>query len=348
MPNPQKISAVRDMKPPRTVKQVKSFVQMCSWYRKFINNFSEIARPLTNLLKNNSTFKFGSEEARAFECLKDKLISAPVLVQADQSQPYVLRTDASSYALGAVLLQGEGQEERPVEYASILMTPAEQRYSTTEREALAVVWATDKFRSYIEGARVKIATGHQPLQWLLTMKTTVGRLARWALRIQGLNMDIVYSPGKLNVVADALSRPVELESGESNITIDFVSVDFPKIGSEEFRKRQMSDSHLKLIIDALESADPVEFVRWSERGYILVNGILYKESPDIDSESAQLVLPQDLREELLKDYHDAASAGHYGTDRTYAKISSKFYFVGMRKFIADYIKVASNVKGTSL
>ncbi|GFV91860.1 retrovirus-related Pol polyprotein from transposon 17.6 [Trichonephila clavipes] len=122
--------------------------------------------------------------------------------------PCIIRTDASNYALGAVLLQGEGSDEHPIEYASRLLTPAERNYSTTEREALAVVWALKKFRGYIEGTEITVASDHQPLKWLLNLKSPTGRLARWALEIQSFNLKVQYIPGKANVVADMLSRPV--------------------------------------------------------------------------------------------------------------------------------------------
>ncbi|GFS92598.1 retrovirus-related Pol polyprotein from transposon 297 [Trichonephila clavipes] len=110
--------------------------------------------------------------------------------------------DASNYALGAVLLQGEGSDEHPIEYASRLLTPAERNYSTTEREALAVVWALKKFRGYIEGTEITVASDHQPLKWLLNLKSPTGRLARWALEIQSFNLKAQYIPGKANVVAN--------------------------------------------------------------------------------------------------------------------------------------------------
>ncbi|GFW77432.1 retrovirus-related Pol polyprotein from transposon 17.6 [Trichonephila clavipes] len=131
--------------------------------------------------------------------------------------------DASNYALGAVLLQGEGSDEHPIEYASRLLTPAERNYSTTEREALAVVWALKKFRGYIEGTEITVASEHQTLNWLLNLKSPTGRLARWALEIQSFNLKVQYIPCKANVVADMLSRPVTQEEEsfceENNITI---------------------------------------------------------------------------------------------------------------------------------
>lgn len=334
-----KISAIKDMKPPRCKKHVQSFVQTCSWYRKFVPNFSNIARPLTDLLKKNREFQFGEKEMQAFELLKEALVSAPILIQANPEKPYVLRTDASDYALGAVLLQGEGVDERPIEFASRLLSSAERNYSCIEREALAVVWSTtEKFRIYLEGSTVTIATDHQPLEWLFSIKSPSGRLARWAMRIQGLNMKIVYTPGKMNVVADTLSRPICEHDTTTSCSICYVAVEFPSFGAGDFRQKQIDDSDLVKIITALEGTDQLEMSRWTERGYLMANGILYRWDPDQDTEEPQLTIPASLRKELLESFHDSATGGHYGVERTLQKIAAKYYFVGMRRFIADYIK----------
>ncbi|GFW07866.1 retrovirus-related Pol polyprotein from transposon 297 [Trichonephila clavipes] len=118
-------------------------------------------------------------EQQAFQTLKQCLITPPILRQVDPKKPFIIRTDASSYALGAVLLQGESPiDEQPVEYASRLLSSAEKNYSTTEREALAIVWALNKFRGYIEGAEITVASDHQPLKWLMSLTSPTGRLAR--------------------------------------------------------------------------------------------------------------------------------------------------------------------------
>ncbi|GFV47912.1 transposon Tf2-8 polyprotein [Trichonephila clavipes] len=135
----EKTSAILGIPPPKNVKQLQSFLKTCSWYRKFIANFSEIARPLSNLTKKKAFWKWLEGEEKAFQTLKQCLMSPPILKQADFSKPFLIRTDASNHALGAVLLQGEDKEEHPVEFASRFLNPAERNYSTTEREALAVV-----------------------------------------------------------------------------------------------------------------------------------------------------------------------------------------------------------------
>ncbi|GFW12874.1 retrovirus-related Pol polyprotein from transposon 297 [Trichonephila clavipes] len=122
--------------------------------------------------------KDSEEEEKAFQTLKQCLVSPPILKQADFSKPFLIRTDPSNYALGAVLLQGEDKDEYPVKFASRLLNPAERNSSTTEREVLAVVWALNKFRGYIDGENITVASNQQPLRWLMKLKSPTGRLAR--------------------------------------------------------------------------------------------------------------------------------------------------------------------------
>ncbi|GFY35259.1 retrovirus-related Pol polyprotein from transposon 297 [Trichonephila clavipes] len=173
-----KTAAIQNIPSLRNLKQLQSFLQTCSWYRKFIPNFSDIARPLSNLSKKSTAWKWSEIEQQAFQTLKQCLITPPILRQVDPKKPFIIRTDASSYTLGAVLLQGESPtDEQPVEYASRLLSSAEKNYSTTEREALAIVWALNKFRGYIEGAEITVASDHQPLKWLMNLTSPTGRLA---------------------------------------------------------------------------------------------------------------------------------------------------------------------------
>ncbi|GFT00039.1 retrovirus-related Pol polyprotein from transposon 17.6 [Trichonephila clavipes] len=120
-----------------------------------------------------------------------RLMTPPILKQADGSKPFTICTDTSSYALEAVLLQGSGPDEHVIEYASQLMIPAERNYSTTEREALAVVWTLEKFRGYVENQQIFLASDHQPLKWLLSIKSPSGRLARWAMKIQSFILRLI-------------------------------------------------------------------------------------------------------------------------------------------------------------
>lgn len=342
-PDPTKVEVVVNMKAPGNVKELKTFLQTCSWFRKFIPQFSDIARPLTDLTKKDRRWQWGTDENRAFEELKLRLTTSPILRQPNFDEPFVLRTDASAYALGAVLMQGSSPtEERPLEYASRLLTPAERNYHTTEREALAVVWALEKFRGYVEGARVHVATDHQPLKWLLSLKTPSGRLARWAMKIQGYDLDIGYTPGRVNVIADTLSRPVvdkEIEPSTESCNICPVVVDLPRRGPEEMREAQMEDPEVwKIIKDFEDPCNPDAAIQWTERGYYLSQGVLYRCDPDGESEEPQLVVPESLRSEIMKELHDAPTAGHLGVERTLKRIKERFYFKGMRTFVTRYLK----------
>ncbi|GFW37194.1 retrovirus-related Pol polyprotein from transposon 297 [Trichonephila clavipes] len=257
-------------------------------YQFRLSNFSEIARPLSNLTKKKASWKWSKEEEKAFQTLKQCLVSPPILKQAGFSQPFLIRTHSSNYALGAVLLQGE-DKEHPVEFASRLLNPAEINYSTTEREALAVVWALNKFRGYIDGASITVASDHQPLRWLMKLKSPTGRLARWALPLQSFNLNMEYIPRKSNVVADMLSRPACHEENElcevCTVAID-VQSRFPK----EIRDEQMKDEELVKIISCLEDPDKnVNYVNWVELGYLMNQGVLLRYAPDSESEDAQLV-----------------------------------------------------------
>ncbi|GFW11489.1 retrovirus-related Pol polyprotein from transposon 412 [Trichonephila clavipes] len=280
--DPEKVASILDIPPPKNVKELQSFLQTCSWFRRYIQDFAKISRPLSYLTKKKVKWQWGFDQQNVFQTLKNSLTTPPVLKQADGTKPYIIRTDASNYALGAILLQGEGSDEHPIEYASRLLTPAERNYSTTEREALAVVWALKKFRGYIEGTEITVASDHQPLKWLLNLKSPTGRLARWSLEIQSFNLKVQYIPGKANVVADmcVLSRPVTQEEEsfceENNITI----ADMPTRSCKNMREAQLKDDNLKKIIDSFESPlKTEEYANWTERGFLMNQGVLHRYVP---------------------------------------------------------------------
>lgn len=341
-PDPGKIAAIVEMKPPQNVRQLLTFLQTCSWFRRFVQNFADMARPLTTLTKKNVKWQWGKHQEEAFDSLKRCLTTPPVLRQVDFRLPFVLKTDASSYALGGVLLQGEGPDERPIEYASRLLTSSERNYHTTEREALAVVWACDKFRGYLEGSSVVVKSDHQPLKWLLSLKSPSGRLARWALALQSYDLRIDYTPGKTNVIADTLSRPPIATEGE--IVANVVSIEMPRQQAELIRAEQLSDPDIQKIVDCFESPTPnnVDYKRWTERGYLMDNGILYRYDPECDVEEPQQVVPRCRVTTIIKEYHDSPLTGHGGVDKTLDRIRKRYFWIGMRKDVTQYIAKCLN------
>jgi hypothetical protein len=219
-PNPFKIKAVASFPEPTCTKQIKQFLGLASYYRKFIKDFSKIARPLNQLLCKNKTFNFTAECRRAFETLRDKLCSAEVLMFPDFSKPFYLTTDASDFAIGAVLEQlDSNNQRRPIAYASRALNSAEQNYSTIEKELLSIVWHVKHFRPYLYGRKFIIRTDHQPLTWLFNLKDPSSRLMRWRIKLEEYDYTIEYVKGVLNATADALSRnPVLIVRWKNHIS----------------------------------------------------------------------------------------------------------------------------------
>ncbi|CAN6583817.1 unnamed protein product [Malus baccata var. baccata] len=206
-----KIDLIRYLPSPTSVREIRSFLGHAGFYRRFIKDFSKISNPLCRLLQKDVAFDFNEECEKAFNHLKEMLTSAPIIVPPDWSFPFELMCDASDYALGAVL--GQRKEKRPhvIYYASRTLNDAQLNYSTTEKELLAVVFALDKFRSYLLGTKVIIYTDHAALKYLFTKKEAKPRLIRWMLLLQEFDIEIRDKKGSENVVADHLSRMVHEE-----------------------------------------------------------------------------------------------------------------------------------------
>jgi hypothetical protein len=207
-PNEDKVAAIREIPVPTNAKEVRSFLGMVNYYRRFLGDLAEIVEPLNRLLKKGAKFKVTRQVQESVKWCKDKLSTAPILQFPDFDKGFVLTTDASTTAVGAVLSQTQEEGDRPVAFASRRLTPAETRYSTIERELLGVVWAVEHFRSYLLGRKFLIKTDHKPLVWVEKLRETSARICRWKEILAAYNFDIVHTRGVDNVVADYLSRPV--------------------------------------------------------------------------------------------------------------------------------------------
>ncbi|UYV75954.1 K02A2.6-like [Cordylochernes scorpioides] len=203
-PDSEKVEAIKKFPVPKSVCDIQSYLGLCSYYRRFIKNFSKIAAPLQILLKKDQKFIWTQEQKDSFESLKKALMQKPVLGHFKESAITKLHTDASSYGLGAVLVQIQENQENPIAYASRTLSKAEKNYSTTERECLAVIWAIGKFRPYLYGRPFEVVSDHHSLCWLAGLKDPSGRLARWALKLQDFDATITYKSGKIGM--DLLGR----------------------------------------------------------------------------------------------------------------------------------------------
>lgn len=224
-PDPGKISAIQNIPAPKTLKDLKSFLGLASYYRRFIKDFAAVAKPLTNLTRGvNAQIKANQSKRiavnlddkalKSFRDLKELLMSSEILAYPNFEKSFTLTSDASNFAIGSVLSQGDPGKDRPIIYLSRSLNKTEENYSTIEKEMLAIIWSLDKLRAYLYGAKeVKILTDHQPLTFALSNANNNAKLKRWKARIEEYNYKLIYTPGKTNVVADALSRlPTEVNT----------------------------------------------------------------------------------------------------------------------------------------
>lgn len=217
-PNQKKIEAIQKFPIPKTPKEIKSFLGLLGYYRRFIKDFAKITKPFTQCLKKGEKIVHDQKFIETFNMCKNILTNDPILQYPDFTKPFNLTTDASNFALGAVLSQGPIGKDLPIAYASRTLNPAECNYSTIEKELLGIVWATKYFRPYLFGRRFTIITDHMPLRWLFSLKDPNSRLVRWRLKLEEYDYEIVYKKGKLNTNADALSR-IQLNTLETESVI---------------------------------------------------------------------------------------------------------------------------------
>ncbi|GJW10834.1 reverse transcriptase domain-containing protein [Tanacetum coccineum] len=201
-----KVDVIEKLPPPTTVKGVRSFLGHAGFYRRFIQDFTKIARPMTHLLEKDTPFIFSDECLASFKILKKRLTEAPILVSPDWDLPFELMCDASDYAVGAVLGQRKDKYFRPIYYASKTLSDAQTNYTVTEKELLAVVYAFEKFRSYLVLSKTIVYTNHSALKYLFNKQDAKPRLIRWVLLLQEFTTEIRDKKGTENLTADHLSR----------------------------------------------------------------------------------------------------------------------------------------------
>ncbi|XP_070188629.1 uncharacterized protein [Littorina saxatilis] len=217
-PEAAKVEKIQAARRPETKKDVRAFLGLVGFYRRYVPNFAAIALPLTDLTRKNlsNRVEWTDRCEEAYQTLRQMLSQRPVICVPDLSLPFVLQTDASDIGLGAVLLQDHGGELKPVSFASRKLNNAEKNYATVEKECLAIVWAIRKFEVYLYGREFELQTDHQSLQHLQRSKTSNGRLMRWALLLQSFSFRVTVIRGRDNVGADYYSRIVQDDGHETN------------------------------------------------------------------------------------------------------------------------------------
>ena len=253
------------------MSEVRSFLGICGYYRRFIEKFAEKAKPLTKLTEKGKSLIWTTECQEAFDELKNRLCNAPILGMPDFTKPFLLDTDASNFAIGAVLSQCIDGKERPIAYASRTLTKAERQYCVTRKELLAVVHFCKYFKHYLYGKRFTVRTDHGSLRWLMNFKSPEGQLARWLEVLSVFDMTIEHRPGTQHRNADALSR---LPCKQCGFQIDWEKQTVAQVRTEtqnqqELKVLQDKDPHVKQVKDWVLSGSRPEYSAISEEGKVL-------------------------------------------------------------------------------
>ena len=347
--NPNKIVAIQAWKRPSTVGEVRSFMGMAGYYRRFIKDFSKMSSPLTNLTRKNQPFRWTEKCEQAFSKIKEALVNAPVLRVPEGNEDLIVYTDASGSGLGAVLMQ----QDQVIAYASRQLKPHESKYATHDLELAAVVYALKLWRHYLLGAKFILYTDHKALKYLFSQKDLNMRQHRWVEFLAAYDLDILYTPGKANKVADALSRQhakvamlmieefknlsllTDLEIEEDN-EVNMEMIEGGKKGKLSLITLQ-SDLILKVGKMQEEDPDLLEKKSLIEKGeevpnyHIDKNGYLRNKS--------KICVPKNigLKEEILNKYHRSKYSIHPGSTKMYQNLKRDYWWTGMKADVAKYV-----------
>lgn len=348
--DPSKVEAVTSYPQPTDVKELRGFLGLANYYRRFVQGFASIAKPLYQLTsKNAKGFDWTPQCQQAFDQLKQLLVSPPILAYPRFEIPFVVHTDASDHAIGGVLSQIQDGKERVIAYFSRQLGKAQRNYSTIEREALAVVSAIQEFYPYLYGFHFDLYTDHNPLVSLKTVKDYGGRVSRWLLLLQQFQFTVKYKPGGSNGNADGLSRrppPVEnktlpTKTEEESATTEgepeiVALVQDPEPGSLHLLSQaQANDQVLQKVKIALQqdTALPQQFQGKRDK-LVQKEGVLYYRQTD--SSPLQAVIPYSLQRTVLEQIHD--KGGHLGVHKTLAKLRERFYWPGYEAQVEKWVK----------
>ena len=339
--DPQKIESVVNWKPPKNVSEVRSFLGLAGYYRKFVEGFSKIAAPLTKLTRKDVKYDWVDACQKSFDELKGRLTSAPVLALPNGRDGFVVYSDASRQGLGCVLMQND----RVIVYASRQLKKHEQNYPTHDLELAAVVFALKIWRHYLYGVPCRIFTNHKSLQYIFTQKELNLRQRRWVELIKDYNCTIEYHPGKANVVADALSRRPEsslshMRTGYLPLLVDLralgVILEVKDSGAllatfhvrpllvDQILAGQSQDPQMIKLKEEIEKGKKVEF-------QIRYDGMIVK--------GQRMCVPEygELNSEIMEEAHSSAYAMHPGSTKMYKTLKEHYWWNGMKKEIASFV-----------
>jgi len=351
-----KMEAVLSWPQPTSLMETQSFLGFANFYRCFIQNYSQVARPLTELTKKTEKWAWNGEAGKAFEELKRRFTTAPILAHFDPARPVILEPDASDFAIGAVLSQRDEENRlHPIAFHSRKFTPAEINYKIHDKELLAIVDAFKQRRRYCEGAtrQVQVFSDHQNLEYFTTTKVLNRRQARWAQELAGIDFRIYYRPGTQNGKPDALSRRSEYrpeKGGVENQPIMTV------LGKKHFDRknssficssarlaslptRKWNPAFQEKVREEAEKDPQYQEGKKQARSNKKGEG---KEEIEIREElfyrKGKLWIPAGTVQQILESEHETKVAGHMGQDKTIELIRRNFWWPKMNERIIDFVR----------
>ncbi|CAM8999668.1 unnamed protein product [Rhodiola kirilowii] len=320
--DPEKILAIKHWPQPTNIKQLRGFLGLTGYYRRFVHHYASIAAPLTSLLRKDA-YVWTTAATQAFNNLCTALSTTPVLTLPNFSIPFHVHTDASGTGVGAVLAQGG----RPISYFSKQLSNRLQNSSAYNRELCALVWAVQKWRQYLLGQRFIVETDHQPLKTILSQTVHTPEQQHWVVKLLGYDFEVRYRPGKQNAAADALSRLHDSDTLAQPSCMVTLATSKPEFGIlRALRHYYSTNSAGQAVIKSITD-QPDSHTEWSIRdGLALFKG--------------KLRVPNDttLKELILYEFHNTTSSGHPGIQRTLARISANFHWEGLRQDVHLYVK----------
>ena len=364
-PLPEKLESIAKMPRPKNQKEVKQFLGLVGYYRKFVPRFADISRILNKLTRKNEEFKWTPECEKCFNMLKDYLQESPILRYPDPEARYVLYTDASKYTYAGVLTQTVDKRDHPVAYVSGLFRGSQLNWAALTKEAYAIYMSVKKFIFYLDSARITVRSDHLPLKKFLVKNTMNSKVNNWAVELESQKIDFVFIPGIKNGLADTLSRLIEVDNNvkqpEEKEGHEFGYVPFEQLPPaqveflEEIIINEATDSKVTIQHDTpiqknididltlsnlkmkeLQEQDPkVSELRkfWSENKlnknqFAMVNDILRRQVLVNGILHKPVVTPSILKDCLIMLAHN--EQGHNGFKRTYSALQTAYYWKGMK------------------